>query len=222
MERKSSTGNLDELGADPLVLVAVGAEDVERGDDRVAEQLPDIAQADLVGDVGEELLAADLVAEPADRARRRARGSSGRRSICLSHSRPISGSAGMPSRSASCWRIRASTRSRCFSPPKNSRAHELGQAGDEHVRPVPLAGQLVELAAVDRLAVEIDDLLVPPAVVGAEQPRQAVGDDETEHGQDREDGEQLALMAAKDLERHGVPQMLARQAVGGWFHAPPP
>ncbi len=60
---------------------------------------------------------------------------------------------------------------------------------------------------VNRLPIQRDDRLIAPGVAGTQQFRQAVGDHETEHGQDGEDGEQLALMATKDLKRHGVPRV---------------
>ena len=61
------------------------------------------------------------------------------------------------------------------------------------------AGQLVELAPVDRTCrrARRPPVLVAAAGASAEQRGQAVGEDETEHGQDGEDGEQLALWRRK-------------------------
>ena len=115
-------GNLDELGRDTLVLVAIGPEDVVGSDQRRAEQPPHLGQADLVGDVGQELLAADPVVETAQQRSRIDRGSSGRSVICLRNSLPTSGPPGCPSRSASCWRIKASTRSRSLVAAERMRA----------------------------------------------------------------------------------------------------
>ena len=81
------------------------------------------------------------------------------------------------------------------------------QHRDELVGVASLHRHLVEGALVDRLPVQRDDRLIAPGVAGTQQFRQAVGDHEAEHGQDREDGEQLALMATKDLKRHGVPRV---------------
>ena len=58
-------GNLDQLGRDALVLVAIRLEDVVGSDQRRAQDSPDIGQPNLVGDVGQELVAADPIIEAA-------------------------------------------------------------------------------------------------------------------------------------------------------------
>ena len=81
--------DLDELGRDALVLVAIGPEDVVGSDQRRRpSRRRTLLQADLVGDVGQELLAADPVVEVGRAAARRVRGSSGRLVIRLRNSLP--------------------------------------------------------------------------------------------------------------------------------------
>ena len=89
---------------------------------------------------------------------------------------------------------------------------------DEHVGEGPLLEHLVERAAIDCLAEKFHDRLIAPAVAGIEQLGQTVRDHEAEHGQDREDGEQLTLVASEYLKRHGVPRV-SIGALGQWIEA---
>jgi hypothetical protein len=78
------------------------------------------------------------------------------------------------------------------------------QLVEEQVGPAPLELHAVDLAAADGPAVELDDDGVGSARDAAlEVAGEGDVHGEGDHGQDRQDGEHLALVASEDRERHG-------------------
>ena len=97
---------------------------------------------------------------------------------------------------------------------------ELGQ---EPVRTVPLAGHHVDVGNVDGFSVELDHdgVSITADIAATQEPGERIGQNETEPGQDREDGEELPLMTSKHRERHGVPQSSKDRPSGGGPRSPP-
>ncbi len=172
----------------------------------MAEQHPHVGQADLVADIGQDLFAADLVVEAGEQ---RLEGIPVH--LVLGDVLEELTAHPGPGRDAQPVGLMLEDQG-VDQVPGLQAAERIGtkvgaEPPDELVGVAPLHGHIVDDAVVDRLAVERGDRLIAPAHVGAQQLGQAVGDHEAEHGQDREDREQLALVATKDLKRHGVPRV---------------
>ena len=215
------------LDRNALVLIAVRGEDVERRNDRRTGQLPDPVQAELVGDVTKDLLAADLVGLAAERPLEQLA-----RHLVAGHLlEPLFGHLGTGGH-LECVGLVLEDQGIDERPGRGDIAED-GRAGDavkdrrelgqEPIGPVPLGGHRVDVAGVDRLAVEgdHDGIAIGAHVAPAQEPGERVGQHKAEHGQDREDGEKLPLMASKHRERHGVPQGSKDRPPGSGPRPPP-
>ena len=165
-----------------------------------------MGQPNLVGDVGQELVAADPIIEAAQEDLEQVAVhlvAGDLLEIFLTHlgARRQTQPVGFPLKDQGVDNVSVLGRA------ERMRAQIRIQLGHEHVGEGPLLEHLIECAAIHCLAEKFRDRLIAPAVAGIEQLGQTVRDHEAEHGQDREDGEQLTLVAPKYLKRHGVPRV---------------
>ena len=137
------------------------------------EESPHVGQPDLVGDVGQELLAADPVIEAAQEdleqiAVHLVAGDPLEKLLAhlgpRRHTKPV----GFVLEDQGVDHVSV------FGRAERMPAEVRIQLRHEHVGEGPLLEHLVEVAAVDCLAEEFDDRLVAPAVAGIEQLGQAV------------------------------------------------